>query len=129
MNLNRQTERQKLGAKGERLAENFLISKGHRILFRNYRHGKSELDLISRTDEVIVISEVKSFYADPLGAAEFRIHKHKQRKMIQGAYGFLSKHPEFDGLGVRFDVLIVDFSEYPARITHYEGAFYDEEGY
>ncbi len=129
MNLNKKTERQKLGTKGERLAADYLTGKGHRIIFRNYRYGKSEIDLISRTDEAIVISEVKSFYADPLGAAEFRIHKHKQKKIIEGAYGFLGEHPEYEGVGVRFDVLIVDFSSYPAQITHYEGAFYDEEGY
>lgn len=120
------TDAQKLGTRGEHLACQFLIEKGHKIIVRNFRAGRSELDIISRVDNTIVVSEVKSFYSNPLGAAEYRVHKAKQRQIIQGTWAFLGRHPEYEGFNVRFDVLIVDMSAFPAKITHYEGAFWQE---
>jgi len=39
---------------GERLAVNYLMNKGYRILERNYRVGKLEVDLIIEKGGVIV---------------------------------------------------------------------------
>lgn len=123
------TQKQQLGQKGEELAAGFLQSKGHRIISRNYRFQKSELDIISIKDNTLVVSEVKSYLSPPLGAAEYRVHKKKQRQIILGAYGFLGQHPKYENMDVRFDVLIVNFSVYPAEIIHYQGAFWDEQGW
>ncbi len=123
------TAKQVLGQNGERLAVRFLKQQGHTVLFRNFRFKKSELDIISKEGDVLVISEVKSFYEAPLGAPEFRINKAKQRMIVQGAYGFLSRFPRYEGLDLRFDVLIVDFSHYPAQITWHKAAFWDEQGW
>ncbi|MBD3226358.1 MAG: YraN family protein [Caldithrix sp.] len=121
------TTQQQLGSKGEQLAAAFLIKNGHRIIQQNFRSGRSELDIISVFGQTIVISEVKSYFSPPLGAAELRVHKHKQRQLIQGAYAFLDQHEAYSGMDVRFDVIIVDFSKYPAKITIHEGAFWDED--
>ena len=123
------TSKQQLGQKGEELSVAFLSGKGHRIIGRNYRHGKGELDIVSIENRVVVISEVKSYVSEPLGAPEFRVHKQKQRQIIRTAYAFLAEHPELEGFDVRFDILIVDFSSYPARITQHQAAFWDEEGW
>lgn len=122
----KQTQNQTLGKKGEDLACAFLEKNNHTILFRNYRTGKSELDIISRDQEAIVISEVKSFYANPLGAPEFRVNKKKQQQIIQGSYGFLDENPIFQGSDVRLDVIIVDFSKWPAKISHHKGAIFED---
>ena len=123
------TQKQQLGVKGEEAAAEFLKSKGHLIAARNFRFQKSELDIISLIDDVLVISEVKSFQKMPLGAAEYRVDKRKQRQIILGAYGFLSENPEFENRAVRFDVIVVNFSEYPAQVIQHEGAFWDEQGW
>ena len=44
--------------------------------------------------------------------------------MIQAAYAFLKDNRQYEGYGIRFDVIIVDFSKYPLNIRHYEGAFW-----
>jgi putative endonuclease len=124
-----QTSKQQLGKKGEQIAAEHLENIGHQIMFRNYRKGRSELDIISKADNVVVISEVKSYFADPLGPAEYRVNKKKQKQIVKGAYAFLHQYPEYQGMSVRFDVLIVDFSNYPAKTTHHEGAFFDEDGW
>ena len=77
----------------------------------------------------MVISEVKSFVSAPLSAAEYRVNKAKQKKIIEGAYGFLNQFPEYENLSVRFDVIVVDFSNFPAKITQHQAAFWDERGW
>ncbi len=119
------TGKQHLGQKGEELAYRFLEELGHTLLFRNWRSGRSELDIISREQDTLVISEVKSFYRPPLGAPESRVNKNKQRSVIRGVYGFLDENPDYQNMDVRLDVIVVDFSQYPAAIRHYPGAFYD----
>ena len=121
------TSNQNLGSKGESLAADYLKKHGYSVVDRNFRSGRSELDIIARKNSTLIICEVKSFYADPLGAAEFRVTRNKQKQVIQGTYGYLAEHPEYEGMNIRFDVLIVDFSAYPAKITHHEGAFWQEE--
>jgi len=121
------TSKQNLGRKGEALATNFLEKNGYKIISKNYRSGRSELDIIAEKDSVLVIFEVKSYYADPLGAVESRVHKNKQKQIIQGTYGFLTEYPEYEGSDIRFDVIIVDFSKYPAKITHHEAAFWQDD--
>jgi len=125
----KRTTGQKLGQNGERIAAAFLEKQGQVILFQNFRFNKSELDIISREADVLVISEVKSFFEMPLGAAELRVNTAKQRMIIKGTYGFLSRFPQYEGLDIRFDVLIVDFSRYPARVTWHKAAFWDELGW
>ena len=124
-----QSANKALGQKGEKLAARFLEKNGHTLVSTNFRSGRSELDIISVIDKTLVVSEVKSFHSDPLGAAEFRVTKSKQKQIIQGAYGFLDKNPEYQGYDVRLDVIIVDFSQYPAQITQHKSAFYDDQNY
>ncbi len=121
-------ETRKTGNSGEASAAAFLEKLGHSIIARNYRFHHAELDIVSTIDDLLVISEVKSFRGSSLGAPEYRVNRAKQRQIIQGAYGFLAAHPRFEGYGVRFDVIIVALGAGEAEITHYEGAFY-EQGY
>lgn len=124
-----QTSKQTLGKNGEKAAGAFLEKQGHRLIQKNYRKGRSELDIISLLDSTLVISEVKSFYADPIGEVEFRVNKKKQQQIIKGVYGFLDENPKYHGYDVRLDVIIVDFSQYPARIRHHKGAYYQDDSY
>ncbi len=123
------TSRQQLGQRGEQLAAAYLQKKGHTLVARNYRSGRSELDIVSTIGQTLVVTEVKSFVTPPLDAAEFRVHLRKQRALFRGAYGFLREHAQYKQFDLRFDVIIVNFSVYPANITHYEAAFWDEQGW
>jgi len=125
----KETTNQALGKKGEQLAQKYLQENGHTIIDSNYRSGRSEIDIISMHDSTLVISEVKSFYSNPLGAAEFRVTRKKQKQIMQGVYGFLDENPKFQGKEVRLDVIIIDFSSYPAKLVHHPGAIYDDQNY
>ena len=60
------------GAWGEDLALRYLIQHGYKLLERNYRTRRGEIDLIVRKDDTLVFVEVKlrrgSGYGDPLEA-------------------------------------------------------------
>ena len=120
-------QKQRLGQKGEQQASDYLIQNGYQIINRNYRSGKSEIDIICHQNDTLVFCEVKSYHSKPLDAVEFRVNKKKQQQIIQGAYGFISEHFHYEGKDIRFDVIIVDFSIYPANIIHHQAAFWLEQ--
>ena len=119
-----ETQKQQLGKQGELKAVQYLEKKGQKILITNYRYKHLEIDIISLQDNTLIISEVKSFNSPELGAAEYRVTKNKQQNMIKAAYAFLNDNKQYEDYGVRFDIIIVDFSKYPLNIRHYEGAFW-----
>lgn len=54
-------ETARIGIMGEDTAARFLKSQSHKILARNYRSGRNEIDIISRDPHgVIVFTEVKT---------------------------------------------------------------------
>jgi len=120
------TDKQQLGNKGEQLVSEYLQNKGYQILERNYRFGKGEIDIICKCENDIVIVEVKSIRIKGFGSGEERITIKKQKKIIETTYAFLDQHQEHENIGVRFDVVVVNFFKYPAEILHYEGAFWQQ---
>ncbi len=121
------TEKQRLGKAGEKLASAYLRQKGYSILARNFRSGYGELDLVALDGDCVVFAEVKSYFADPLQLPEFRVSKKQKDTIIRTAFAFLAQFPEWEDHPVRFDLLVVNFSTYPAQIRHYEAAFWQEE--
>lgn len=49
-----------IGRVGEKVAEEYLVSKGHTILSRNYRKPYGEIDIVSRKAGLVRFVEVKS---------------------------------------------------------------------
>jgi putative endonuclease len=113
------------GARGESIAEVFLCRKGHAILARNYRDTvtRCEIDLITRDGEELVFVEVKAATGRRFGDAQSRVDARKQRHITRAAHRFLQER-NWHALPCRFDVIGIDLSLDPPRITHIEGAFW-----
>lgn len=115
-------ESHKLGQKGEDLAADHLKNAGYKILSRNWKWGKNEIDIIAENHDFIVFAEVKTrnddFQMHPVTA----VTKDKQKSIIWAANGYLQK------FGVdkesRFDIITVIKSVDSYEIDHIEGAFY-----
>ena len=110
------------GDLGEEIARRYLARKGYRIVERNYRTRRGELDLIARQDDTLVVVEVKlrrtTSYGDPLDAVTPR----KQRSIRLMAEEYLSERdPNYGEL--RFDVLGILLLAGRPEITHVEDAF------
>ena len=108
------------GDSGERIAENYLKSKGYRIVDRNFRTREGEIDIIAANDGYLVFVEVKERSSDKYGYAAEAVGLRKQNKISQVASQYIKKYRYFD-VNVRFDVIEVYFDE--KRIGHIENAF------
>lgn len=109
-----------LGLKGEVTATNYLISKGYKIIEKNYRTKFSEVDLIALYGDFLVFIEVKTRTSKQFGMPREAVGYEKQRKYVMTAEFYLQKHSEYDNKNVRFDVIDIIGDD----ITHIENAFY-----
>lgn len=104
----------KVGRRGEELACEYLIGKGHTILERNWRSGHLELDIISLDKDGIHFVEVKSRVAPVTAQPEENVGYTKQKKLIAAAQRYLHsadrkrKLTSVD-LEISFDVVSIIF--------------------
>ncbi|MBX3355201.1 MAG: YraN family protein [Phycisphaeraceae bacterium] len=108
---------------GESAAAGFLERQGYRILARNLRVGRDELDLlaIAPDERTVVVVEVKCRRASS-SRPEERVD-HRKRHRLSRAALTLSQHREFAGARFRFDVIsVVQMPGEPA-IEHWPAAF------
>lgn len=110
------------GKLAEELAESFLKQKGYRILEKNYRYEKAEIDLIAEFGSQIIIVEVKARATDAFMLPQEAINKKKIRLIVMAANHFIEennidKEARFDVLSVLPDALG------KLEITHIENAF------
>ncbi|MDA1210112.1 MAG: YraN family protein [Bacteroidetes bacterium] len=113
-----------LGQWGEQIAERFLRAKGYEILFKNYRIGRLELDLVvCQEPNELVIVEVKTrtsdLWQDPLAA----VGKQKQIHLMRAGNQLIHtlKTPN---AAVRFDLISIVGTADDYQISHIEDAFY-----
>ncbi|MDO5301238.1 MAG: YraN family protein [Tissierellia bacterium] len=113
-----------LGKRGEDLAATFLENLGYRILQRNYRTRRGEVDIVALDRFTLVFVEVKSRRSSTYGRALEAVDEHKQRQIYQTAEAFLHEHQGegYYDLNVRFDVVEVYGTE-PPEIYHHRGCF------
>ncbi|MDH4222147.1 MAG: YraN family protein [candidate division Zixibacteria bacterium] len=111
------------GKTGEEKAAEYLKRKGFEILFRNYRYGHKEIDIIARDKKYIVFVEVKAGKSKSFGPPQGWVDLRKQRKLAEVAKYFLHRH-KFPGYDFRFDVIAIEESSSKQSIEHIENAFY-----
>ncbi len=110
-----------LGWKGEEAAVNYLTSKGHHVVERNWRCSGYEIDIISEDNEYIVFVEVKTRASTSWGNPEDFVGKQRMRRMIQAA-GIYLKLNCIDK-PARFDVVAVMWNRQQLELEHIEDAF------
>ncbi|MDP4172531.1 MAG: YraN family protein [Bacteroidota bacterium] len=111
------------GRLGEELACRFLSEKGFRILERNFRFHKGEIDIIAKDEETLVFVEVKYRQNLEYGYPEEAITRNKilQIRRVANAYIFERK---IENVTCRFDVIaILEVSRGRPIINHYLNAF------
>ncbi len=111
-----------LGARGERLAAEFLNRRGFEIVERNFRYGRGEIDVIARKGNLIVFCEVKTRKSSAFGAGEDAVDVRKQAQIRKVAEGYISK-PGLEEAEFRFDVIVIEVRGKSTRIRSIENAF------
>ena len=92
-----------LGGIGERLAERHLRRRGHRILARNWRSRRGEIDLISGLpDGTVVFTEVKTRRGAEHGEPLEAVDGEKRRRIGGAAQEYLHRW-RLESRPIRFD--------------------------
>jgi putative endonuclease len=139
-----------LGREGEARAARFLQARGYRIVERNVRADRVEIDLVARRGPLLVFVEVKTRRSQRQGAPAAAVDERKQNRLRRGAAAWLASKPAAArGIRrIRFDVIgcvVAESEGQPAqrcerttptspaaapngrrwrwRIEHWEGAF------
>ena len=102
------TTTKQLGDRGEQVAVDFLVAAGHESVARNYKPKLFEVDIISRKNEVLYLTEVKYRSDHDFGEALDFIDKKKQQKMHLAVGGFMATHPEYADFRPTLAVAAVD---------------------
>lgn len=93
------------GKIAENLAAGHLQKSGYRILARNFRFQKAEIDIIAEKDEFIIIVEVKARSTDAFMLPQEAVTKTKMRSIVSAANHYLEESGKQNE--VRFDIISV----------------------
>lgn len=100
-NTNARRQAYEFGKFAEEMATCEYIKKGYVILDRNWRMGKTEIDIIAQKDDTVVMVEVKARNgknSDPIEA----VTRDKRRRMVKAADVYLRLMK--GSLNYRFDI-------------------------
>ncbi|MEZ5019827.1 MAG: YraN family protein [Bacteroidales bacterium] len=111
-----------LGKLGEDLAAGWLQQHGYTILQRNWKSGRTEIDIIAENDRYIVFAEVKTRSADFLVDPAAAVNVAKQRTIVFAASNYIKGRNL--GKEARFDIISVLTDGAKHMIDHIENAFY-----
>lgn len=97
------------GQWGEDLAAGWLAEKGFKILHRNWRHGRSEVDIIAARQGIYHFIEIKCSQGCSFGHPEERVGKTKLRRIMRVAAHWLHRNQIPSHHRVQYDVLAIQF--------------------
>lgn len=115
------TRQERTGAKAEaRAAEWLQNERGSRILARNWTHGRDEIDIVARENDVFVFVEVRARQAGALVSGFHSINRRKKDALRRCALAYLRQCRPMPR-HFRFDVVEVELlGEEIGPLRHYE---------
>ena len=103
-----------------------MEASGYRILDRNWRHGRCELDLVASKGGVVSFIEVKTRHGGAQVASE-ALPPAQRRRLRRAAEAWIHAHPGV-GREFRFDMVAIDLTAGgPTFFDHVEDAFHGED--
>ena len=116
--------RKTIGKRGEKLARIFVKKQGMKILEKNYRAIRGEIDIIAEDNGQLVFIEVKTNTAANEISPELRVNHAKQRQIGKIAQMYMQVTGK-SGMDSRFDVIgITLHPDERHEINHIRNAFW-----
>jgi len=109
----------RIGRDGEARAARLLEATGMRIIGRNIRSRRGEIDLVAIESDTLVFVEVKAWTRYGFEDLEYSVTPAKRGRIIETAKFFLAEHREYNQLAVRFDLVFIG----PEGERHLASAF------
>src|SRR3990170_8500079 len=110
------TDKIETGGMGEKLAAEFLMGKGFRVVARNYRFRKAEIDLIVQREDWLIFVEVKTRKSNAYGEPESFVDALQRRLIYDAAEEYIFRN-DWQG-HIRFDIVSVKPGKIP-QIVHF----------
>ena len=114
-----------LGNEGEAVAAGYLAERGMRILERNWRNGRDEIDIICEEPDrvssfsggrpTLVFVEVKTRTSPDLERASSALDRRKISALVRAARRYIGSRGEWDR-ACRFDLICVNGED--RRVEH-----------
>ena len=115
-------EHNDFGNLAEDLAVEYLEKKNYRIIARNFRYQKAEIDIVAEFDDLIVVTEVKARSYNTLIEPQAAVTKKKIKSIVM-CTDFFMQDRTIDK-EVRFDIITVLPDEKGVlQLTHFQDAF------
>jgi len=111
-----------LGRRGERIAADYLTRAGHRVVDRNWRCPRGELDLVTLDGDQVVAVEVKTRTSLDYGHPFEAIDRRKLERVHRLGWAWCAAHG-MAGARVRVDAIAVIDAEdgAPPLVEHLVG--------
>ncbi|WP_426476550.1 YraN family protein [Chryseobacterium sp. CBSDS_008] len=93
------------GKIAEDMAADYLQKSGYKILVRNFRFQKAEIDIIAEKDNLIIVVEVKARSTDFFILPQEAVTKTKIKTIVSAANYYLEEFNKDNE--VRFDIISV----------------------
>lgn len=103
----RPTERRERGLGAEERAAAFLEAEGYRVLAKNHRSRRGEVDLIVEKGDVIAFVEVRSRTSSAIDSPAATIGFTKRKRIVAAATDWAVRNRVLDSHGLRFDVISI----------------------
>ncbi|SHK24915.1 YraN family protein [Epilithonimonas mollis] len=115
-------EHNEFGKIAEDLAVDFLVKNKYKILVRNFRYLKAEVDIIAEFENQIIIVEVKARNTDAFLEPQDAVNKKKIKLLISAANYFIEENNV--DKEVRFDIIsVLPNKQKTLEIHHFIDAF------
>ncbi|MGC5745012.1 YraN family protein [Chryseobacterium sp. NFX27] len=110
------------GQIAEDLAAEYLQKNGYKILTRNFRFQKAEIDIIAEKEGLIIIVEVKARSTDVFILPQEAVTKSKIKSIVIAANHYLDEFNK--NSEARFDIIsVLPDKKGNLNIEHIENAF------
>jgi len=106
----------------ESRAAEYLVAKGLRVLARNVRTRRGEIDIIAADGETIVFVEVKARRSREFGGPEYAIDAKKRRRLVSAAKEFAVRE-KLGARACRFDAVLIYTGRSAPEFQHITNAF------
>ncbi|MFA7592927.1 MAG: YraN family protein [Thiohalobacteraceae bacterium] len=111
------------GQRAEEAACNYLRAHGLRLIARNFRCRRGEIDLIMQDTDNLVFVEVRYRRQSRYGSGLESVDRHKQDRIVHCAMYYLQRHPQAARSAARFDVVALRPAPDGLRIDWVRNAF------
>ena len=119
--FSKMAEHYELGKKGEQLAVNYLMNEGYKIVERNWRFQKAEIDIIATKEKMLISVEVKTRSNNDYGNPQDFVNPKKIKLMVLAMNEYILKR-NLD-IELRFDIIAITKNKSSFNVEHFQDAF------